>query len=93
MTEQLTTISISIDEELKQEAAAVLEKFNLTISDAVRMLMKRIVVEKSLPIALLADKETYESWFKAQLDEAIKSPLSEISYESLLASYREKHNT
>lgn len=91
MSANSTMLHVRIDEELKQDATEVLEKFHLTISDAVRMLMKRVVVEKSLPIALLADKETYEIWFQSQLDEALKSPRAETPYEDLVASYRAKY--
>lgn len=91
MSANSTMLHVRIDEELKQDATEILEKFHLTISDAVRMLMKRVVVEKSLPIALLADKETYEVWFQAQLVEAMKKPIVETPYEDLVASYRAKY--
>jgi len=38
-----------IDEKIKQEAAVVLESMGLTISDAFRLLLTRIAMEKALP--------------------------------------------
>jgi DNA-damage-inducible protein J len=48
-----------IDEKLKEEAAAVLEEFGLTISDAVRMLLTRIAKDGAFPLELkLPNAET-----------------------------------
>ena len=38
-----------IDERLKEEAAAILGAAGLTVSDAVRMMLVRVVAEKALP--------------------------------------------
>jgi DNA-damage-inducible protein J len=42
-----------IEDDLKNEAAVVLEAVGLTISDAIRMLLTRIAKEKALPIQLI----------------------------------------
>ena len=42
-----------IDERTKKEAAAVLAAMGLTLSDAFRLLVKRIAAEKALPFARL----------------------------------------
>jgi DNA-damage-inducible protein J len=41
-----------IDENLRLEAAAVLEEFGLTVSDAVRMLLTRIAKDGAFPLEL-----------------------------------------
>ena len=42
-----------IDEATKVEAAAVLASMGLSLSDAFRMLLKRVAAEKALPFELL----------------------------------------
>ncbi len=44
-----TTVHVRIDEQVKREAAEALEKMGLSVSDAVRMLLVRVAVEKRLP--------------------------------------------
>ena len=45
-------IQARIDPETKKEAAAVLDEIGLTLSDAVRLLMKRVSADKQLPFEL-----------------------------------------
>ena len=42
-----------IDDELKEDAAAVLATLGLSVSDVIRMLLTRIAKEKALPIELV----------------------------------------
>lgn len=49
-----SVVRARIDEGLKQEAAAILESAGLTISDAFRMMLVRIVADKALPFDPLA---------------------------------------
>jgi DNA-damage-inducible protein J len=44
-----TVVRARIDEETKDEAAAVLAAMGLTVSDAFRLMMVRIAMEKALP--------------------------------------------
>jgi DNA-damage-inducible protein J len=46
-----------IDERTKKEAAAVLAAMGLTLSDAFRLLVKRIAAEKALPFERLVPNE------------------------------------
>ena len=46
-----------IDERTKKEAAAVLAAMGLTLSDAFRLLVKRVAAEKALPFDLLVANE------------------------------------
>lgn len=48
MTEE-TVVRAGIDEQIEQEAAAVLKAMGLTVSDAFRLMLTRIAREKALP--------------------------------------------
>ena len=47
-----TMIHVRVDEGLKDQAAETLELMGLSLSDAVRVFLKRIVAEKGLPFDL-----------------------------------------
>ena len=50
-----------IDPALKEQACAVLADWGLTASDAFRMMMTRIAVDKSLPFSAEPNQETREA--------------------------------
>jgi DNA-damage-inducible protein J len=52
-----SVIRARIDEKTKAEAAAVLGAMGLTLSDAFRLLVKRIAAEKTLPFEPLVPNE------------------------------------
>lgn len=45
-------IHVRVDDKVKEQAAEALEAMGLTISDAVRIFLKRVVIEQALPIDL-----------------------------------------
>ena len=47
-----TMIHVRINEQIKKEAAETLEDMGLSISDAVRVFLKRVVADKQLPFEL-----------------------------------------
>jgi len=51
-------IRARINQRVKDEASAVLDAMGLTASDAFRMMMMRIAVEKTLPFEPLVPNET-----------------------------------
>ena len=64
-----------IDERTKNEAAAVLGTMGLTLSDAFRMMVKRIAAEKELPFSpLVPNAETI-----AAMEEVRRGPLKRCS--------------
>jgi DNA-damage-inducible protein J len=70
MTEN-AVVRARIDEATKAEAAAVLSSMGLSLSDAFRMLLKRVAAEKALPFEpLVPNPETIEA-----MREARKAPL------------------
>ena len=66
-----SVVRARINEEIKEEASAVLESMGLTVSDAFRMMMVRIAREKALPFEPLApNKETIAAIRAARRGEA-----------------------
>lgn len=61
-----------IDEETKNEATAVLDELGLTVSDVVRMTLKRVARDKALPFELkVPNAETRAAM--AEAEEVLKS--------------------
>jgi DNA-damage-inducible protein J len=71
MAAQTSMLHIRVDEKLKADAATKLADFGLTVSDAVRILLTRIVKEGALPAGLTADPAAYDAWFRAKVQEAL----------------------
>lgn len=69
MTEN-TVVRARIDQATKAEAAAVLAAMGLTLSDAFRLLLKRVAAEKALPFEpLVPNAETIEAMKAARRGE------------------------
>lgn len=65
-----TVVRARIDEATKAEAAAVLDSMGLSLSDAFRMLLKRIAAEKALPFEpLVPSPETIAAMLAARRGE------------------------
>ena len=47
-----TMMHIRVDEETKAKAAETLDQLGLSVSDAVRIFLRRVVVEEGLPLTL-----------------------------------------
>lgn len=47
-----TMVHVRVDEQTKTEAAAALAAMGLSVSDAVRVFLRRIAVEKALPFPI-----------------------------------------
>jgi DNA-damage-inducible protein J len=57
-----SVVRARIDEQIKNEAAAVLQAMGLTVSDALRLMMVKIAKENALPFDLLVpNEETIEA--------------------------------
>jgi DNA-damage-inducible protein J len=57
-----TVVRARIDDQVKEEAAAVLATIGLTVSDAFRLMMVRIAKDKALPFEpLVPNAETIEA--------------------------------
>ena len=68
-----SVVRARIDEQTKAEASIVLASIGLTVSDAVRLMLKRVVAEKALPFEpLIPNAETIEAIMEARRGELIK---------------------
>ncbi len=62
-----TVVRARIDEHIKEEASAVLASMGLTVSDAFRLMLTRVAVEKALPFEpLVPNTETIEAMKEAR---------------------------
>ncbi|HEX8663253.1 MAG TPA: type II toxin-antitoxin system RelB/DinJ family antitoxin [Beijerinckiaceae bacterium] len=62
-----------VDERLKNEASAVLATMGLTVSDAFRMMLVRVVAEKELPFSpLVPNDETIAAMKAARRGDVVK---------------------
>lgn len=73
MATQTSMLHVRVDDALKTEATETLATFGLTLSDAVRILLTRVVKEGSLPVGLTVDEEAYDTWFRGKVEEALNS--------------------
>jgi DNA-damage-inducible protein J len=65
-----SVVRARIDEQIKNEAAAVLKAMGLTVSDAFRLMMVKIAREKALPFEpLVPNDETIEAMKAARRGE------------------------
>ena len=62
-----TVVRASVDEDIKNEAVAVLASMGLTLSDAFRIMLTRVATEKTLPFdALELNNETITAIYDAE---------------------------
>ncbi len=72
MTTQTSMLHVRVDGKLKAHASATLEAMGLSMSDAVRMLLTRIVADQSFPFELkVPNAETRAAM--AEADEMIRT--------------------
>lgn len=65
-------IHVRVDEEVKTQATETLAAMGLTVSDAVRVFLKRVVVEQALPFEIrVPNSETRAAMVEA--DEIVRS--------------------
>jgi len=67
-----TMVHVRVDEKIKAQAAETLGAMGLTVSDAVRVFLTRIVADKALPFALKATNETSRAAI-AEADQIVQS--------------------
>ena len=72
-------LHVRVDAQLKAEATQALAGVGLTLSEAVRILLTRIVREGALPAGLASDPATYDAWFRAKVREALDDPGPAVS--------------
>lgn len=69
-----TVIRSRIDSSIKLEAQALLERFGLTMSEAIRLFLHQVVIEKGLPFQVKLPKAEaleHDRWFRSQVEAAV----------------------
>ena len=52
MPAQTSMLHIQVDDDIKEQAAAALATMDLSVSDAVRLFLRRVVVDQAVPLEL-----------------------------------------
>ena len=52
MTAQTSMLHIRVDDDIKEQATVALSAMGLTMSDAVRLFLRRVVVDQAFPLEL-----------------------------------------
>lgn len=84
MAARTSMLHVRIDDHLKTEAAETLAGFGLSVSDAVRILLTRVVKEGGLPAGLAVDPEAHDAWFRTKVREALADPGAGLPHEQVM---------
>ena len=84
MAAQTSMLHVRVDDKLKAAAAKKLANLGLTVADAVRILLTRVVKEGALPVGLTADPEAYDAWFRAKVQEALMDQRPAVPYRQVM---------
>ncbi|ATE65551.1 type II toxin-antitoxin system RelB/DinJ family antitoxin [Rhizorhabdus dicambivorans] len=88
MGAQTSMLHVRVDETLKAQASETLANVGLTVSDAVRILLTRIVKEGGLPAGLVADPVAHDAWFRAKVREALDDTNPPVEHDRVMADTR-----
>jgi DNA-damage-inducible protein J len=92
MNKHATRLRIEVDEALGTKASEVLAEIDMTLAEAVTILMNRIVADGSFPASLApfdgSDAEEYDAWVRAKVQEALDDPRPSIPHEEAMARLR-----
>lgn len=69
-----TVIRSRIDSAIKEEAQALLARFGLNMSEAIRLFLHQVVIEKGLPFQVKLPTEQaleHDRWFRTQIEKAV----------------------
>ena len=86
----ISTLYVPVEDSLIAESARVFEGLGIDTSIAVRMFLKRVVLENGIPFRMTLPKESYqaERGYRAMLEmgeEAAKRGISELSLDEINA--------
>ena len=90
-------LQVRVEDSLKEEAAKVFDNLGIDTSTAVRMFLKRAVMENGIPFRMTMPKEPYKAdrGYRAMIElgeEAKKNGLSEMSLEEINAEIEASRN-
>ena len=89
MAATTTMVHVRVDEKIKAQAAETLNSMGLTVSDAIRVFLTRIVADKELPFALKAPNDTSRAAI-AEADQIILSRRARFANADALLNDLEK---
>lgn len=92
MSTKTSMLHVRVDDAIKAQAADTLAEFGLSISDAVRILLTRVVSEGSLPVGLTLNEKSYDEWFKGKVMQALESPGTTVPHEDAMSRFRARLN-
>lgn len=84
MAAQTSMLHVRVDDKLKADATEKLANLGLTVSDAVRILLTRVVKEGALPAGLTVDPEAYDAWFRAKVQEALDDTRPAVPHQQVM---------
>ncbi|MGO1076134.1 type II toxin-antitoxin system RelB/DinJ family antitoxin [Inquilinus sp. CA228] len=84
MAAHTSMLHVRVDDDLKAAATETLAGFGLTVSDAVRILLTRVVKEGALPAGLTADPDAYDAWFRAKVHEALADSRPAVPHQQVM---------
>ncbi len=93
-------VQVRVDEELKDEAQAIYEQLGLDLPSAIRMFLKKSVIDRGLPFRANLDDakkislETGRKAFYALREEAARNGVQDMSLDEIYAeikAVREEH--
>jgi DNA-damage-inducible protein J len=84
-----TMVHVRVDEKIKAEATETLASMGLTVSDAVRVFLTRVVADKELPFAVKAPN-TRSRAAMAEAEEIIKNRRARFNNSDALIDDLEK---
>lgn len=84
MAKHTSMLHVRVDDQIKAQASETLEKFGLTVSDAVRILLTRVAKEGALPAGLTADPDAYDAWFRAKVQEALDDSHPAVPHQQVM---------
>ena len=92
-----TVIRSRIDSAIKEEAQALLACFGLNMSEAIRLFLHQVVLEKGLPFQIklpIAQAREHDRWFRRQVEaamvEADKPETEFVPHATVLAQWADK---
>ena len=89
MATRSTMVHIRVDDEIKERATATLEAMGLSVSDAVRIFLRRVVADQAFPLELkVPNAETRSAM--AEAEEIVRSRVARFATADQLFAELEK---
>lgn len=85
MTAKTSMLHIRLDDKLKEEAAATLADFGISLPEAVRMFLTRVTKEGGLPVGITTDPEAHDAWFREKVLEALREAKPLVPHQDVMA--------